>query len=157
MKRSFFTYAAIVVVTVLAITLCANIKTSATPPSKIKAGERGITFIEQDWNSALKQAKVEKKLIFLDIYASWCGPCKMLKANTFSDGKVGEFFNKTFVNVSVDGEKGVGPQLAQKYRIQAYPSLIVTDGDGNPVLYTMGYIPPATLIEFAKAALNKKQ
>jgi len=60
------------------------------------------------------------------------------------------------VNVSIDGEKGVGPSLAQKYGITAYPSLIVTDGDGKPVLYTMGYIDPATLMQFAQAALAKK-
>jgi thioredoxin-related protein len=80
----------------------------------------------------------------------------MLKKNTFTDAKVADFFNKNFVNVSVDGEKGVGPSLAQKFAIQAYPTLIVANGDGQPVLYTMGYLDPATLMEFAQAALKKK-
>jgi thiol:disulfide interchange protein len=124
----------------------------------IKSGdEKGITFIEQDWAKATEQAKAQNKLIFLDIYASWCGPCKMLKKNTFSDEKVGSFFNEHFINVSVDGEKGVGPQLAQQYGIQAYPSLIVTDASGKPVLYTMGYMEASDLMSFAKAALAKKQ
>ena len=156
MHKIVFIYSAVAAILAIAITFGAITESSAAPP-KTKVGEKGITFIEQDWDKALKQAKAQKKLVFLDIYATWCGPCKMLKKNTFSDDKVGDFFNKNFINVSVDGEKGVGPQLAQKFSIQAYPSLIVADGDGNPVLFTMGYIPPETLMEFAQAALKKKQ
>jgi thioredoxin 1 len=153
MKRKTFIYTAIVVVLVAAITLSVLTRSEATPA---KVDSKGITFIEQDWDKALTQAKAQKKLVFIDIYATWCGPCKMLKKNTFTDAKVGEFFNKNFVNVSIDGEKGVGPSLAQKYGITAYPSLIVTDGDGKPVLYTMGYIDAATLMQFAQAAMAKK-
>ncbi len=94
--------------------------------------------------------------MFVDIYATWCGPCKLLKKNTFSDPGVGAFFNKNFVNVSVDGEKTVGPQLAQRFAIQGYPSLIITDTVGNPVLYTVGYIDANNLLQFAKEALKKK-
>ena len=130
-------------------------KTYAEPPKKA-AAEKGIVFIEQDWDKALKAAKDQKKLVFMDIYATWCGPCKLLKKNTFTDQKVGDFFNKNFVNVSIDGEKGVGPSLAQKYGITAYPSLIVTNAEGKPVLYTMGYIDAETLLKFADAALKKK-
>jgi len=156
MQRKVFTYSVLATMLALVISFCVFTRSSASP-EKTKTGEKGITFIEQDWDKALKQAKTQKKLVFLDIYATWCGPCKMLKKNTFSDDKIADFFNKTFVNVSVDGEKGVGPQLAQKFGIQAYPSLIVADGDGNPVLYTMGYIDPNTLMQFAQAALKKKQ
>ena len=115
----------------------------------------GIQFIEEDWEQALKTAKDKEKLIFLDIYATWCGPCKMLKQYTFTDSSVGEFFNKNFVNVSVDGEKGAGPQLAQQYAIEGYPTLIVADETGKPVLITAGYIPTDVLMQFAKEALKR--
>lgn len=117
--------------------------------------EAGIKFIEQDWDKALKAATDEKKLVFLDIYATWCGPCKMLKQYTFTDSAVGEFFNKNFINVSVDGEKGVGPQLAQQYAIKGYPSLIVADETGKPVLITAGFIPADVLMQFAQEALKR--
>ena len=118
-------------------------------------GKPGIQFIEENWDQALKTAKDNNKLIFLDIYATWCGPCKMLKQYTFTDSAVGEFFNKNFVNVSVDGEKGVGPQLAQQYAIEGYPTLIVADETGKPVLITAGYIPSDVLMQFAKEALKR--
>ena len=117
----------------------------------------GIVFIEQDWNKALKEAKQEHKLVFLDAYASWCGPCKLLKRNTFTDKDAGEFFNKNFVNISVDMEKGYGPTLLQQYGVSAYPTLIITDASGNVMAYTRGYIKPKELIEFGKFGLSNNK
>jgi thioredoxin 1 len=130
---------------------------NVNPETKpLVAEEKGIRFIEEDWNKALEQAKTEKKLVFVDIYATWCGPCKMLKKNTFSDEAAAKFFNENFINVSVDGEKGVGPELAEKFAIQGYPSLIVTDANGNIVLQTAGYVNASYLISFAKEAIKRK-
>ncbi len=120
--------------------------------------EQGIQFIEANWSKALQEAKKQKKLIFIDAYASWCGPCKLLKKNTFPDKEAGAFFNKNFINVAVDMEKGDGPALAEKFQVTAYPTLIITDWDGNIVTYTQGYIKPNQLIEFGQYGLkqNKK-
>jgi thioredoxin 1 len=117
---------------------------------------QGIQFIESDWNKALEQAKLQNKLIFLDAYASWCGPCKMLKRSTFQDKEAGEFFNKNFINVAVDMEKGVGLELAERYGVSAYPTLIVTDSEGKMVTYTRGYMDSRQLIDFGRYGLSKK-
>ena len=119
--------------------------------------KQGIHFIEDDWNAALQNAKSKNKLVFLDIYATWCGPCKMLKQYTFTNTSVGDFFNTNFINVSVDGEKGVGPQLAQQYSIVGYPSLIIADATGKPVLVTAGYLQASDLLKFANEALKRNQ
>jgi thioredoxin 1 len=115
-----------------------------------------IIFIENSWTEALKQAAAQHKYIFVDAYASWCGPCKMLKATTFKNAKAAEFFNKNFVNVAIDMEKGQGPALASQWGMQAYPTLIIFDSAGNPVLGTVGYIGSNDLIKFGQKALNKK-
>ncbi|HMZ23915.1 MAG TPA: DUF255 domain-containing protein, partial [Saprospiraceae bacterium] len=70
---------------------------------------QGMTFETGNWASILKKAKKEKKLIYLDAYTSWCGPCKMMKKNVFPDAAVGEYFNANFVNAQIDMEKGEGP------------------------------------------------
>jgi thioredoxin 1 len=114
-----------------------------------------IVFIEGSWDEALKQAKIQNKYIFVDAYASWCGPCKMLKAITFNDNKAAAFYNSNFINVSIDMEKGQGPALAAQWGLQAYPTLIIFNPDGKPVLGTVGYINAAELIRFGKQALNK--
>jgi thioredoxin 1 len=115
-----------------------------------------INFIENSWTEALKQAAAQHKYIFVDAYASWCGPCKMLKATTFKNAKAAEFFNKNFVNVAIDMEKGQGPALASQWGMQAYPTLIIFDSAGNPVLGTVGYIGSGDLIKFGQKALAKK-
>ncbi|WCT11836.1 thioredoxin family protein [Mucilaginibacter jinjuensis] len=115
-----------------------------------------INFIEDSWGEALKQAAAQHKYIFVDAYATWCGPCKMLKATTFKNAKAADFFNKNFVNVAIDMEKGQGPELASAWGMQAYPTLIIFDSAGNPVLGTVGYIGANDLIKFGQKALSKK-
>jgi thioredoxin 1 len=114
-----------------------------------------IVFIENSFDEALKQAKIQKKYIFVDAYATWCGPCKMLKAITFNNSKAADFYNANFINVSIDMEKGQGPSLSAQWGLQAYPTLIIFNPDGKAVLGTVGYLNAAELIRFGKQALNK--
>ena len=120
------------------------------------AGEVGIKFVEANWAKALAEAKKQNKLVFLDAYTSWCGPCKMLKRNTFPDKAAGDFFNKNFINVALDMEKGDGLDVAAKYQVRAYPTLIITDAEGKIITYSEGYVEPAQLIEFGKHGLARK-
>jgi len=124
--------------------------------ANIAFDDKGIQFIEADWKKALAEAKKQNKLIFLDAYTTWCGPCRMLKQNTFPDKAVGEFFNENFINIALDMEKGDGPAVARQYQVNAYPTLIFADGDGNMITYTKGYIDAKQLLEFGKFGLSKK-
>ena len=117
----------------------------------------GIQFFEGSWEEALTKAQTENKLIFLDVYAVWCAPCKALKKNTFPDMEVGDYFNKHYISISLDGEKGVGKMLAKKFQIQAYPSLFILDTQGNPLLYYPGYMRPNELLELGKSGIKQKE
>ena len=55
-------------------------------------------------NEALAAQEKEPKKIFMDVYTKWCGPCKMLDRNTFSDKKVIEFVNKNYYAVKFNAE-----------------------------------------------------
>jgi thiol:disulfide interchange protein len=116
--------------------------------------KEGIIFYRGSWKEALDAAKKENKLIFLDIYASWCGPCKRLKNNTFSNTRVGKYFNTTFINVSLDGETEEGELLANQYRVTGYPSLFFIDKDGNVITQEDGYHDPEELIKLARSAVK---
>jgi thioredoxin 1 len=124
-------------------------------PLTINTNASHIVFIEDKWDEALKQARIQNKYIFVDAYASWCGPCKMLKATTFNNEKAAAFYNSNFINVSIDMEKGQGPALAAQWRMQAYPTLIIFNPQGKPVLGTVGYIKADDLIRFGKQALSQ--
>lgn len=115
----------------------------------------GIQFHKGSFDEALRIAKKENKLVFLDIYAVWCGPCKRLKTKTFSNNEVGDFFNSSFVNVSLDGEEQEGSELAVKYGVQGYPTLLFISGDGNVVAKASGYHNANELIRLGKSAINQ--
>lgn len=117
---------------------------------------KGIRFIEEDWDKALEQARLQNKMIFLDAYASWCGPCKLMKRSTFSDKEVGEYFNEHFVNVAIDMEKGIGPSLSKKFGLEAYPTLFILDQNGNVIGQSVGFLRAGQLINFAKEHTKTK-
>lgn len=110
----------------------------------------GIQFFKGTFQEALEKAKTENKPIFLDIYATWCGPCKMLKKHTFSDREVGDYYNANYINIAVDGETKEGSELANNYRIQGYPTLLILDKNGNQVAEQVGFVEPHILVNFGK-------
>jgi len=111
--------------------------------NKVVAEGKGISFSSISFEQAKAEAKKTGKLIFIDAYASWCGPCKMMDRNTFSDGDVGKFFNEKFINLKVDMEKSVdGPMLSRMFRVTAYPTFLWVDSEGKLVKREMGYRTP---------------
>lgn len=115
---------------------------------------KGIIFNEDSWEEILQLAQAENKGIFLDVYASWCGPCKALKNRSFPDEKAGQFYNENFINVSMDAEKGEGIQLARQLRVDAYPSLFFLNSKGEVVLLAQGFHNAEELIELGKEGLS---
>lgn len=94
-------------------------------------GGEGVNFQNLTLKQAFKKAEEEGKYVFLDAYAAWCGPCKWMEANTFREKEVGKAFNQNFVSIKIDMEKGEGPQIAQKYRVRAYPTMFVLNPKGE--------------------------
>jgi thioredoxin 1 len=115
-----------------------------------------IAFVNSKWKEVLAEAKKSSKFIFVDAYTSWCGPCKLLKSTTFKDEKTALYFNKNFINFTVDMEKEEGPVLAKKWDITAYPSLLFFNAEGEMVLKQVGFVNAETLMEFGRQALLKK-
>lgn len=113
---------------------------------------QGINFTETSFHEILAQAKKENKLVFLDAYASWCGPCKLMEKNIFSKETVGQFFNANFINAHFDMEKGEGRDIALKYAIRSYPSYLFLNGEGDLVYRGLGYLGEAQFLALAKEA-----
>ncbi|WP_164977431.1 thioredoxin family protein [Ancylomarina salipaludis] len=114
----------------------------------------GIKFEHSSWQEIIKKAKNENKLIFIDAYTSWCGPCKMMAKNVFTDTEVGTFFNQNFVNVKFDMEKEPGLSLKSKLRVTAYPTLIFIDANEKIVHKAVGSMPKSDFLKFANKALK---
>lgn len=123
---------------------------SNTPTPKNDA----IKF-ESSWNQAVALAKKENKLIYLNIYATWCGPCKRLKRKTFTDESVGAYYNSNFINISLDGEKEEGIQLSKKYNTDSYPMHLFVNADGKLIVKKSGYHNSSNFIKMGKEVISK--
>lgn len=87
------------------------------------------TTLEQ----ASAKAKAENKLIFLDAYTQWCGPCKMMARTVFPQEAVGNALNPRFVSIKIDMESAYGAPLAKKLQITAYPTFVIFNADAQEI------------------------
>ncbi|MCB0550430.1 MAG: thioredoxin family protein [Phaeodactylibacter sp.] len=97
------------------------------------AFSQGIEFFHGSWEEALEEAKKQEKVIFIDAYATWCGPCKRMSREVFPDEKVGEFYNRHFINMKLDMEAGEGLTFRKAYPVSAFPTLFFINGKGEVV------------------------
>jgi thioredoxin-related protein len=103
------------------------------------------------WKDILKKAKKENKFIFVDVFTTWCGPCKLMDKEVYTTPKVGEFFNQKFISVKVQMDKtkkddedvkkwySDADALSKKYGIAAFPSFLFFSPNGNLVYRETGY------------------
>ncbi len=116
---------------------------------------QGIEFFHGSFEEGLAEAKSQGKLIFVDAYAEWCGPCKRMAKTVFKEEAVGEFYNQNFINMKIDMEKGEGPTLARKYRVTAYPTFFFIDEEGKIVASAKGGRKTKQFISLGENALKK--
>ncbi|MEM9920809.1 MAG: thioredoxin family protein [Bacteroidota bacterium] len=120
----------------------------------LEAQDAGIAFSNTDWEKTLELAKEQKKLIFVDAYTTWCGPCKWMAANVFPQEEVGKLFNESFINVKIDMEKGEGILFAKAYDVYAYPTYLVINTRGDMVHQGLGRLTTEEFIDFGEAATD---
>lgn len=117
---------------------------------------QGIDFQSDTmrWQAVLDKAKKENKIVFVDAYTTWCGPCKRMAKDVFPQKAVGDVYNAAFVNVKMDMEHGEGPEVAQRYSVRAYPTYLFVDGNGDLVHRGLGAMPTDKFIAVGQAATN---
>lgn len=116
---------------------------------------QGIEFFHGTWDEALEEAGKQNKLIFVDAYATWCGPCKRMAAQVFPLKEVGEFYNAHFINMKLDMERGEGLKFRKKYPVSAFPTFFWIDHNGEVVFTTKGAKRPDDFIALGKKAAGK--
>lgn len=117
--------------------------------------DREIEFRQLTWAETLEAARAENKPIFIDCYTTWCGPCKWMTANIFTDNAVADYFNKNYIAVKFDMEKGEGLDLAKQFKIRAYPTLIHANANEEILFVSVGASQdPKSYIANAKQAMD---
>ncbi|MCX6153723.1 MAG: DUF255 domain-containing protein [Candidatus Kapabacteria bacterium] len=108
---------------------------------------------KSDWNSICSDAKKNNQYIFVDAFTDWCGWCKTMDKETFSDSTVGEFMNSKFISLKLDMEEGFGIKMALKYRVSSFPTFLVFNPDGALVYRIPGFHKPAEFLGLLNTAL----
>jgi len=113
-----------------------------------------IKFYEGSFEEAKEEAKKENKLLFIDVYADWCKPCKMLSEQIFTLKNVSTYFNNKFINFRMNADLAIYASFLKENKIQGLPTLLFIDNNGNIVNRTIGMLNSYSLLRSAKIALK---
>ncbi len=116
---------------------------------------QGIEFFDGTWDEALAKSKAEERPIFVDCYTTWCGPCKRMAKQVFTQAAVGEFYNANYINVKIDMESKMGRKFGSKYPVQAYPTLYFIDAAGEVLHKIKGGQQAEGLLQMGNFVLGK--
>ena len=116
---------------------------------------QGIAFEQGTWNEVLHKAEQSRKPIFVDVYTSWCKPCKIMSEKIFPTEEVGEVYNSTFICYKIDAEKGEGVQIAKQYEVKSFPTYLFLKADGSLIMKAIGSMSQEDFIELATSVKNE--
>lgn len=117
--------------------------------------QQGIVFFEGTYEAALEKAKQENRLVFIDCYADWCGPCFKMAKEVFTIKRVGDFFNQHFISLKCNMEKNeAGRALKKRFDVVSYPTLLFVSPEGFVTQRRGGFLNEESLLAFAQKALD---
>jgi thioredoxin-related protein len=106
----------------------------------------------------MTEAKHNHKYILADVYTSWCGWCKKLDRDTFSDEALAEFLGQKFVCVKANAEdNGAGTRLSRQYNVSGYPCALVFNFEGKLIGRIVGYKDAANYQSALSQIIDKPQ
>ncbi|MGZ3885506.1 MAG: thioredoxin domain-containing protein [Bacteroidia bacterium] len=116
------------------------------------AQNRSINFDHSTFSELKEKAAKEKKLVFIDAFTTWCGPCIYMAASIFTNDTVADYYNAGFINAKIDMEKGEGLEIAKQYDVKCYPTFLFVNGDGKLVHRISGSMNAREFIAAAEDA-----
>lgn len=142
----------LIMIALLAISL---FTAKAADNTEVDVANPGINFNHQPWAEIVAKAKTENKLIFIDFYTQWCGPCLNMATTVFTLPAVGGFYNNHFVCTKIDAENGEGIELAKRYEVHSYPTYMFVDPNTEEAVHRSSSRQSAEqFIITGKCALN---
>jgi len=138
----------------LLISICDSCKyqVAVSPPWKNEkpAQKQELRFVKTDLLKQIDSAKAAGKPVFMDFYTDWCGPCRVMDRDVFTDGNLATFFNENFLNLKINAEKGEGVALAKQFGISGYPTLLFLNTEGVEAQRVVGIATASKLMKIGK-------
>lgn len=123
--------------------------------SSVAPFAQGVNFQELTLKEACAKAKAENKLVFIDCYTDWCGPCRLMTEEIFPMKEMGDYFNPKYICIKANAEKGEeGPAIKEKFGIKAYPTFVILNNDGNLIHMFAGGVLGLEFIDKVEESFN---
>ncbi|WP_343670105.1 thioredoxin family protein [Chitinophaga sp.] len=130
----------------------------------VMAQNKGVYFQEGNWNEILTLAREQNKGVFIDCYTTWCGPCKMMDSQVYSDSLVGNYMNSQYISIKLQMDSTTSDDILiesryemvkdfiKKYDIKAFPTLLFFSSNGEMVHRGVGFMNCLNFMHLAEEA-----
>ncbi len=140
----------------LVILACGCAKPASGPQTAVEGegatAAKGIIAWSYDFEGGMAQAQESRKPVMVDVFATWCAPCKLLDETVFSRADVAEA-STAFVPIKVDGDKY--PEVKDKLGVTGYPTIVFLRDDGTELGRSTGAVPYDAMLEAMAKAQEK--
>ncbi len=127
-----------------------NVSSSTSKPIT----SSGLFVSSETLTNVLDEAQSIDKIVFVDMYTTWCVPCKVMDDEVYTDPSVLDFLKEHMISYKVDAEKGNGPDLTIIYNVQVYPTLLFLDDKGREIVRSDGALSTTGFLELARKAVE---
>lgn len=121
----------------------------------VTATSQEIKFFNGTLKEAFSEAAKQNKLVFMDSYADWCGPCKQMSETVFTDKEVADYYNEKFICVKLDIEKPTNKEFVMKNKISSIPDLRFFSADEKLQNKSLGAMEAAEFLKLGKIACGE--
>jgi len=109
-----------------------------------------VSFSKGSYQEMLDLAKQQNKIVMIDFITDWCKWCVETDRKVYTNPEVAAYANEHQINWKIDAEKGEGPELAKKYSVKGYPTIVFTSADGTEIDRIYGYLPAPQFLQRMK-------
>jgi len=126
-----------------------------------------VRFLKtSDWDQVLDKAKRESKYIFVDVFATWCGPCKRMDKEVYADSQVIREMREKFISVKIQADSSrqddvetrsgykTAREIIRKFNVTEYPTLLFFRPDGRLLNQEQGYFKVVDFVALLHRAVD---